>query len=69
MDPITKPEVETAERSTDDTAARTAASDAWAIAMADLLWNDPRIQEKMSAEFQRIVDRMVEVRFGGRPLM
>jgi hypothetical protein len=38
-------------------------ADAWAIALADMLWKDPVIQERMSAQFQKVVDKMVEVSF------
>lgn len=40
------------------------AADAWAVAMADLLWSDQRIRARMSVEFQKVVDQMVIARFG-----
>jgi hypothetical protein len=39
-------------------------ADAWAVAMADLLWNDAGVRARMSAQFQRVVDQMVIARFG-----
>jgi hypothetical protein len=48
----------------DDVQLDPAVADAWACAMAELLWNDPTIREKMSTHFQRVVDKMVEVTFG-----
>jgi hypothetical protein len=50
------------DRETED--ARRAASDAYALEMADFLWSQPEIRERMSATFQRVVDHMVAVRFG-----
>jgi hypothetical protein len=44
--------------------AQRAAADAWALALADALWNDPVAREAMCADFQKVVDKMVEVRFG-----